>query len=129
MIATTHSEIADCGGTAPINALTTDLLGLVEVSGQSAELYALDGQHLIIKKEISLDTALASLAGKPIIAADSQGNTYFKRLQLPECGNIVLESLYSGGNHDPIILSLTDRGQNTLKKVWPVAGILFELPR
>lgn len=121
-------EVCDCGGEAVFAGLATDALGLVEVVGQSAEPYALNGQYLIIKKEITAADALKMLDGKPIIAADTDDNRYFKRLRVVAPGQIVLESLDSGGDYGPVVLALPGQGKNCLERVWPVAGVLFELP-
>lgn len=123
-----ESEVCDCGGEAVFNALAADTLGLVEVVGQSAEPHALNGQYLIVKKEITAMDALKTLDGKPIIAADTDDNRYFKRLRIVGTDGIVLESLDSGGDYGPVILALPGKGTNCLERVWPVAGILFELP-
>jgi len=34
----------------------------------------------------------------------------------------------SGGDYAPVILALPGQGSNCLEQVWPVAGVLFELP-
>jgi hypothetical protein len=34
----------------------------------------------------------------------------------------------SGGDYGPVILALPGQGPNCLEQVWPVAGVLFELP-
>lgn len=123
-----ESEICECGGEAVLARLTTNALGLVEVDGHSAEPYALNGQYIIIRKEITTEEALKTLDGKPIIAGDSDDNRYFKRLRIVEDDKVVLESLDTGGDYGPKVLSLPGKGKNCLERVWPVAGILFELP-
>jgi hypothetical protein len=122
------SEVCDCGGQAAFDGLITNTLGLVKVIGQSAEPHALDGQYLIVKKEIPGKEALKMLDGKPIIAADTDDKLYFKRLRVTASDLIVLESLDSGGDYEPVVLSAPGIGKNCLERVWPVAGILFELP-
>jgi hypothetical protein len=126
--AKSDSEVCDCGGQAAFTGLVTNTLGLVKVIGQSAEPHALDGQYLIVKKEISAEEALKTLDGKPIIAADTDDKRYFKRLRIMANDLIVLESLDSGGDYEPVVLSAPGIGKNCLERVWPVAGILFELP-
>ncbi len=121
-------EICECGGEAVFTRLVADALGLVEVVGQSAEPHALNGQYLIVKKEITAAEALKTLDGKPIIAADTDDNQYFKRLRIAGTDRIVLESLDSGGDYGPIVLAPPGMGTTCLKRVWPVAGVLFELP-
>ena len=72
--------------------------------------------------------ALKTLDGKPIIAADTADNRYFKRLRIVGTDGIVLESLDSGGDYGPVVLAAAGKGKNCLERVWPVAGVLFELP-
>ena len=121
-------EVCDCGGEAALRKFSVDTLGLVEVVGQSAEPYALDGQYLIIGNPVSPRDAVESLRGHPIIAADTDGNTYFKRLRYLAGGRIVLESLESSGSYDPVLLSPLGSGGTSLEMVWQVAGVLFERP-
>ena len=120
------AEVCDCGGEAVLSHLSTDTLGLVEVMGQSAEPYALDGQYLIVKNPITPQVAMTSLQGRPVIATDTDGNTYFKRLGGVANERIVLESLDSSGTYSPVILFAPGGGELCLEKVWPVAGVLFE---
>jgi SOS-response transcriptional repressor LexA len=121
-------EVCECAGEAILVGLAANTLGLVEVIGQSAEPHALNGQYLIVKKQITADEALKALDGKPIIAADTDDNRYFKRLRIATGDQIVLESLDSGGDYAPVVLSAPGKGRNCLARVWPVAGVLFELP-
>ena len=123
-----ETEICECSGEAVLARLTTNALGLVEVDGHSAEPYALDGQYIIIREEIAAKEALKTLDGKPIIAGDSDEKRYFKRLRIVADDKVVLESLDTGGDYGPEVLSLPGKGKNCLERVWPVAGILFELP-
>ena len=51
-----------------------------------------------------------------------------KRLRIVAPDRVVLESLDSGGDYGPIVLALAGADKNCLERVWPVAGILFELP-
>jgi hypothetical protein len=99
------------------------------VVGQSAEPYALNGQYLIVKNPVMPQVALKSLQGRPVIAADTDGNTYFKRLRRVTGDRIVLESLDSSGTYGPVILSPPGGGAICLEKVWPVVGVLFEQPQ
>jgi hypothetical protein len=71
--------------------------------------------------------ALKKLDGKPVIASDSDGSRYFKRLRVGK-DRVVLESMDSGGDYAPMILALPGGDGNCLQQVWPVAGVLFELP-
>ncbi len=123
------AEVCDCGGESVLRRLAANALGLVEVVGQSAEPYALNGQYLIIKDSVKPQVALKSLQGRPVIAADTDGNTYFKRLRCVAGDRIVLESLDSSGTYGPVILSPPGGGAISLKNVWPVVGVLFEQPR
>jgi hypothetical protein len=120
-------EICECSGEAVLSGLVADALGLVEVVGQSAEPHALNGQYIIVEKQISAIDALKRLDGKPVIASDTANNRYFKRLRVGT-DRIVLESMDSGGNYAPVILALPGQASNCLEHVWPVAGVLFELP-
>jgi hypothetical protein len=100
----------------------------VEVDGKSAEPLALDRQYLIVQDSILSLDAVKMQDGKPVIAEDSGGTCYFKRLRFQEDSSIVLESLDSGGEYRPIILAPPGSDKNCLHRVWPVAGVLFELP-
>ena len=119
-------EVCDCGGESVLRRLSASALGLVQVMGQSAEPYALDGQYLILQNPVSPKEALESLRGRPVIAADTEHNTYFKRLRCVTDGNIVLESLDSSGIYDPVILSPPNGNGIRLEKIWPVVGVLFK---
>ncbi len=121
-------EVCECSGEHLLASLAANALGLVEVVGQSAEPRALNGQYLIVRKEITAAAALKTLDGKPIIAGDTDDNRYFKRLRIASSDQIVLESLDSGGDYGPVVLSPPGKGKNCLVRVWPVAGVLFELP-
>lgn len=121
-------EICECTGEEMFKSLASNALGLIEVRGQSAEPRALNGQHLIIGKEMTVADALKFLGGKPIIAGDTEDNRYFKRLRVVSADMIVLESLDTSGDYEPIVLSAPGKGKNCLERVWPIAGVLFELP-
>lgn len=125
--ASSGDEVCECAGEAVLSGALVDALGLVEVVGQSAEPHALNGQYLIIEKQLNGSDAMKTLDGKPVIAADTDDNRYFKRLRIGK-DRIVLESMDSGGDYAPVILSLPGDAGNCLEHVWPVAGILFELP-
>jgi SOS-response transcriptional repressor LexA len=123
-----EGEVCDCGGESDIARLTTDAMGLVEVVGQSAEPQALDGQYLIVRNSVASEEALRALDGSPVIASDNDNNFYFKRLRLSAGDKVVLESLDSGGDYPPILLSRAGQAGDVLKDVWPVVGVLFERP-
>jgi hypothetical protein len=120
------AEICDCGGEAALSHLTSGSLGLVEVVGDSAEPLALDGQYLIVRPKVASAEELRKLEGKPIIAIDSEDNRYFKRLRSTIRDMVVLESLASGGDFPPIVLSALGSEGRCLESVWPVVGVLFE---
>lgn len=120
-------EVCECAGEAVLSGLVADALGLVEVVGQSAEPHVLNGQYIIVEKQLSAGDALKKLDGKPVIASDTNDNRYFKRLRVGQ-DRVVLESMDSGGDYAPVILALPGQGSNCLERVWPVAGVLFELP-
>jgi hypothetical protein len=118
-------EVGECGGDAAITTIMSRARGLVEVSGHSAEPRALDKQFLIIGDPVSLKDAERSLDGHPIIAEDSDGGRYFKRLRT-ETNNFILESLEISGDFPPILLAKPPGLLKHLTKVWPVLGVLFE---
>lgn len=120
-------EVCECSGEAVLSGVVSEALGLVEVVGQSAEPHALNGQYIIIEKQSAASTALKKLDGRPVIASDTDDNRYFKRLRVG-VDRIVLESMDSGGDYAPVILELPGSSGNCLDHVWPVAGVLFELP-
>jgi len=121
-------EVCECAGEAIVVNLAKKALGLIKVIGQSAEPYALNGQYIVIRNELSVEEAVKTLDGKPIIAVDTNNSRYFKRLRITTGDQIVLESLDSGGDYGPIVLAMPGKGKNCLARVWPVAGVLFELP-
>jgi len=125
--ANSDMEVCECSGEDELSGLVAGALGLVEVMGQSAEPHALNGQYLIIEKQITGSDALKKFDGKPVIASDTDDHRYFKRLR---AGNdrVVLESMDSGGDYAPVILELPGCGSNCLEQVWPVVGVLFEIP-
>ena len=123
-----NDEVCDCGGKSILGRLTKNALGLVEVAGQSAEPYALDKQFLIVQEPLISLQSLDLLQGKPVVASDSDGNTYFKRLHCVSNNQVVLESLDGAGTYSPIVLSFPGSAEICLDKVWPVGGILFESP-
>ncbi|WP_213803132.1 AAA family ATPase [Granulicella sp. dw_53] len=120
-------EVCECAGEAVLSGVISEALGLVEVVGQSAEPHALNGQYIIIEKQLMGEDALKRLDGKPVIASDTDDNRYFKRLRVGT-DRIVLESMDSGGDFAPVILGMPGNAGNCLTHVWPVAGVLFELP-
>ena len=65
--------------------------------------------------------------GRPVIGEDSDGSRYFKRLRVDD-DKIILESLQISGDFPSILLARTPGPLRYLKKVWPVLGVLFELP-
>jgi hypothetical protein len=121
-------EVCACDGQTTLNRVSAEALGLVEVVGHSAVPIALDKQYLIIKKEIAGTASLTHLIGKPIVVSDTDGQQYFKRLQMPDSDTVVLESLDIGGDYPPVVFKQTDSKANRIDRVWPVAGVLFELP-
>jgi hypothetical protein len=121
-------EFCDCSGEADVKGAFANVHGLVTVKGQSAEPHALDGQFLIIAKQVSLADALVSLEGAPIIAEDSDGLRYFKRLRAGPKGYIILESLEIGGDYGPVLLAEKAGAVPSVAGIWPVLGVLFEKP-
>lgn len=123
-----EDEICACAGEASLNAYTSNALGLVEVVGDSAEPLALNGQYIVVGSPIVPAQAIGQLTDRPIIAEDTDDQRYFKRLRVPSADQIVLESMDSGGDHGPVVLSMPGKGPKSVTRIWPVLGILFELP-
>ena len=69
------------------NRMVADLVAdtdVFEVQGSSAEPTALNEQYLLAKSRTAdLAKALEELDGKPVIAEDSEGCAFFKRLRVP----------------------------------------------
>lgn len=123
-----EEEVCDCGGESVLHRYVTEVKGLVEVVGQSAEPIALDGQMLMIGASVAPDDALARFEGRPVIAGDGDDNRYFKRLRRGEANTVVLESLEISGDFPPVVLTYRTGQTTDLKDVWPVHGVLFEQP-
>jgi hypothetical protein len=121
-------EVADCGGDAAVKNLVSGTLGLFQVSGGSAEPQALDGQYLLVGNPVSPEAACRTLDGRPVLATDSDGYQYFKRLRSSQNDVVVLESLHSGGDFPPVFLSTLTTVEPYLARILPVVGILFERP-
>lgn len=121
-------EICDCGGDSYIKAAFADMQGLVEVDGHSAEPHALDKQFLIIANPMPTLDACMKLEDQPVIAEDSSGSRYFKRLRSGGDGLVILESLEIGGNFPPIVLADKLGAAPSVQTIWPVLGVLFERP-
>ena len=101
---------------------------LFEVDGRSMEPVALDGQYVMTRDEpMSMET-LKRLTGGLVIAADSNGGVYFKRLR--QHGNlIVLESANSSVTTSSEILCFEPEGNYPqIKMLKSVVGVLFDLP-
>lgn len=125
------NEVGEIGGTSALSHLLSGKLGLVEIVGDSAEPIALDGQFIVVTDPLSQAENFAGFSGKPVIVEDREGHRYFKRLQTTSEGSIVLESLDASGEHGPIIMHSPgddELDQNVIVRIWPVAGILFEIP-
>uniref|UniRef100_Q07LD3 Uncharacterized protein n=1 Tax=Rhodopseudomonas palustris (strain BisA53) TaxID=316055 RepID=Q07LD3_RHOP5 len=123
-----EGEVSDCGGESILHRYATEVKGLVEVAGESAEPIALDGQMLMIGVAVSPDDALAKFEGRPVIAGDGNDNRYFKRLRRGEANTVVLESMEISGDFPPIVLTHRTGQLTDLKEVWPVYGVVFERP-
>lgn len=121
-------EVCDCGGDAHVKAAFADMQGLVSVDGDSAEPHALDKQFLIIANPMPVHEAHKKLEGQPVIAEDSFGSRYFKRLRSGGEGLVILESLEIGGDFPPIVLADKSGSASYIQTIWPVLGVLFERP-
>jgi hypothetical protein len=106
-----------------------DQARIFEVKGRSAEPLALDGQFLITGQAAPNEEAVRRLDGHLVVAVDSDGATYFKRLRLTHNSLVILESLNPDGATPAELFSLNpDDKLPCLTHVLPVVGVLFELP-
>jgi hypothetical protein len=121
-------EVCDCGGDSHVKGAFEGMQGLVSVNGHSAEPHALDKQFLIIANPMSVAEACKKLEGRPVIAEDSTGSRYFKRLRSTGKGQVILESLEIGGDFPPIVLASEPDSELHISTIWPVLGVLFERP-
>jgi hypothetical protein len=121
-------EVCDCGGDSNVKAAFANMQGLVSVDGHSAEPRALDKQFLIIANPMPVPEARKKLDGRPVIAEDSSGSRYFKRLRSGSEGVVILESLEIGGDFPPIVLVDKPGNPSDVRTIWPVIGVLFERP-
>lgn len=121
-------EARECTGSASLRDIVQRIFGLVKIVGNSAEPYVLNGQHLIIGDRIGDVTTIQQHIGRLVVAGDSNDLRYFKRLQIPHGGRAILESLDVTGDHEPIVLAMNRGTETYLKEIWPVMGVLFELP-
>ena len=101
---------------------------LFKVQGQSAEPIALDCQYLITGQEVTTQQEMQKLDGYLVIAADTEGTRYFKRIRMVEKTMIILESLNPDGFNPSIIASFDDSCGIQITTLLPVHGVLFELP-
>ena len=121
-------EVCDCGGDSYVKAAFANMQGLVEVEGHSAEPHALDKQFLIIANPMPTLEACKELEDQPVIAEDSSGSRYFKRLRSGGDGLVILESLEIGGGFPPVVLADKPGAASHIQTIWPVLGVLFERP-
>lgn len=121
-------EVGDCGGDSYVKDAFANMQGLVEVDGHSAEPHALHKQFLIIANSIASHEGYKKLEGQPVIAEDSSGSRYFKRLRSGGKGVVILESLEIGGDFPPIVLASGPEKSPHIQTIWPVLGVLFERP-
>lgn len=126
-----ENEVVALDGSAALSDLISCTLGLVGIDGTSAEPIALHGQYIIVSSPLPPGASLGRLVGKPVIVEDLAGSRFFKRLQAPDQDLVVLESLDASGEHGPILMKLKSTAhtdENVISRIWPVAGILFEIP-
>jgi hypothetical protein len=121
-------EVCDCGGDSHVKAAFANMQGLVSVDGYSAEPHALDKQFLIIANPMPVSEACKRLDGQPVIAEDSSGSRFFKRLRSGGAGLVILESLEIDGDFPPIVLADKPGSALHVQAIWPVLGVLFERP-
>jgi phage repressor protein C with HTH and peptisase S24 domain len=75
------------------------------------------------------EEAVRRLDGRLVVAVDSDGATYFKRLRLTHDSLVILESLNPDGTTPAELFSLDpDDRLPCVTHVLPVVGVLFELP-
>lgn len=125
------NEVLAIDGSAALSYLISDSLGLVAIDGTSAEPIALHGQFIIMSAPLDTGANTRPLIGRPVIVEDRSGSRYFKRLQEADHNLIVLESLDTSGEHGPVLLKMQAADvaeENVVSRIWPVAGILFEIP-
>lgn len=110
-----------------VASLVADTIAF-EVQGNSAEPIALDKQYLLAKPEKKdLAGALVELDGKPVIAEDSEGGAFFKRLRRVNPGLAILESLDKTGSEGPISRSVDPEGPSPLLTcIREVVGVVFD---
>lgn len=102
---------------------------LFKVQGRSAEPLALDGQYLITRDVMRPEDAVRQLDGRLVVAVDSDGTKYFKRLRRSREPYVILESLNPDGTASAELMTLAGTGDlPRLDRVLPVVGVLFELP-
>jgi hypothetical protein len=121
-------EVCDCGGDSYVKAAFANMQGLVEVEGHSAVPLALNKQFLIIANPMPTVEACKNLEDQPVIAEDSLGSRYFKRLRSGGDGLVILESLEIGGDFPPVVLADKPGAATHIQSIWPVLGVLFERP-
>ncbi len=103
---------------------------LFRVEGRSAEPLALEGQYLIAGDRVTGAAEISRLDGRLVIAVDSEGGCYFKRLRIARGGLAVLESLNPDGSCPPELMGLDSDGElPRLESAFVVRGVLFDLPR
>ena len=113
------------------NSTVTSLIAdtsVFEVQGSSAEPIALDKQYLLAKPDrADWANALGELDGRPVIAQDSEGCAFFKRLRLVNSTTVILESLDKTGSEGPIQVSVDPNGPApALTRVREVVGVIFD---
>ena len=99
-----------------------------EVQGSSAEPTALNEQYLLAKSpRVDLAKALEELDGKPVIAEDSEGCAFFKRLRVLDTRWVILESLDKTGAEEMVRLSIDQEQLGPmLVGVREVVGVVFD---
>lgn len=126
--ATSDHEVESLDSTATLHSMLREVHGLYQVSGRSAEPYALDGQYLIVQSPSREPSRFIKNDGSLVLAIDEDGGHYFKRLRVLDQHVAVLESLDLSGREPSIILGRQPGDRTVLIEVIPVVGVLFELP-
>ena len=113
---------------AYLRATLRNVHGLYQVSGRSAEPFALDGQFILVESPSCEPDRLVKSNGSLVLAIDEDGGHYFKRLRVPDSEIVVLESLDLSGRESSILLGRQPGNRPALVEIIPVVGVLFELP-
>jgi hypothetical protein len=126
--AVSANEVEALDGDETVGSVLREVQGLYQVSGRSAEPFALDGQYLLVRSPSREPDRLVKSDGSLVLAIDEEGGHYFKRLRVPDSRTVILESLDLSGREPAILLGREPGDRPSLVEIVPVVGVLFELP-